>query len=120
MIEIIVKDFLKKHLKRDVYLEYPLNRKDGDFILIEKTGGDVNNHLLSAVLAIQSYGDSMYKAAILNEMVKEAMSFLANDKRISAVKLNSDYNFTDTDMKKYRYQAVFDIYYYKGERIWRK
>ena len=29
--------------------------------------------------------------------------------------LNSDYNFTDTETKEYRYQAVFDINYYQED-----
>ena len=31
---------------------------------------------------------------------------------ISKCELNSDYNFTDTQQKKYRYQAVFNLTYY--------
>jgi len=31
---------------------------------------------------------------------------------IGKVKLNSDYNFTDTVTKQYRYQAVYDISHY--------
>jgi hypothetical protein len=31
---------------------------------------------------------------------------------ISRVGLNSDYNYTDTAMKQYRYQAVFVVVYY--------
>lgn len=111
MIELIVKDFLSKHLNVNVYLEYPRDEK-GSFVLIEKVGSSRENRLDSADIAIQSYAQSMYKAAILNEEVKEAMLFLANDKRIGSVKLNSDYNFTDLDMKIYRYQALFDIFFY--------
>lgn len=114
IIEEILKDFLKEKLKLDVFLEYPKNYKEDDFILIEKTSSSNENKLLSATFAIQSYGESIYNAAINNEKVKEAMLFLANDKRIGSIKLNSDYNFTDLEMKRYRYQAVFDIYYYKS------
>lgn len=114
IIEEILKDFLKEKLKLDVFLEYPKNYKKDDFILIEKTSSSNENRLLSATFAIQSYGESMYKAALNNEKVKEAMLFLANDKRIGSIKLNTDYNFTDLEMKRYRYQAVFDIYYYKS------
>ena len=32
---------------------------------------------------------------------------------ISKVSLNSDYNFTDPDTKRYRYQAIFNIWYYE-------
>ena len=31
---------------------------------------------------------------------------------IASVRLNSDYNYTDTTTKQYRYQAVFDIVHY--------
>ena len=34
---------------------------------------------------------------------------------ISKCTLNSDYNYTDTARKKYRYQAVYDIVYFKEE-----
>lgn len=113
MIEKILKKFLKEKLKMDVFLEYPKNYKKDDFILIEKTSSSNENKLLSATFAIQSYGKSVYEAALNNEKVKEAMVFFVNDKRIGSVKLNSDYNFTDLEMKRSRYQAVFDIYYYK-------
>lgn len=113
MIEKLVRDFFREKLKMDIFFEYPKNYKNKSFIVVEKTGSFSNNRLLSATFAIQSYGDSLYMAALNNEKVKEAMEFLANDKRIGSVKLNSDYNFTDVEMKKYRYQAVFDIYYYK-------
>ena len=53
----------------------------------------------------------MYEAAKLNEELKEAIFKLRWSKEVGGVKLNSDYNFTDTRTKKYRYQAVFDITY---------
>lgn len=38
-----------------------------------------------------------------------------NQMFISKCTLNSDYNYTDTARKKYRYQAVYDIVYFKEE-----
>lgn len=35
---------------------------------------------------------------------------------VISCKLNSDYNYTDEETKRYRYQAVFDIRYYEKER----
>ena len=35
---------------------------------------------------------------------------------VISCKLNSDYNYTDKETKRYRYQAVFDIRYYEKER----
>lgn len=112
MIETILRDFLKDRLKLSVTLEYPQDIEGDSFVVIEKLGSGRSNYLDRASFAIKSYGSSMYEAALLNAKVKEAMNFLANDRRIGSVKLDSDYNFTDESMKKYRYQAVYDIYYY--------
>lgn len=54
----------------------------------------------------------MYKAAELNEEVKKVVAEMIELDSIARVQLNSDYNFTDTETKRYRYQAVFDINYY--------
>ena len=54
----------------------------------------------------------MYEAAVLNERVKKAMDDIAVLSNVSKSELNSDYNFTDTTKKEYRYQAVYDITYF--------
>jgi len=48
----------------------------------------------------------------LNEAVKAAVEMLVELDDVSSVSLNSDYIYTDTESKKYRYQAVFDIKHY--------
>jgi hypothetical protein len=84
----------------------------GQFVIIEKTGSSDTNRITKANFAIQSYADTLYEAAALNERVKEAMDSMLELGTISKVELNSDYNFTDTDLKAYRYQAVFVLTYY--------
>ena len=111
MIEKIIKDYLKEQLRLPCFLEYPEN-PEKRFILIEKTGGSYENCIKTAMIAVQSYAESMYEAAMLNEKIKEAMLRMATINDICKVSLNSDYNYTDTEQKKYRYQAVFDINYY--------
>ena len=91
MIEKIIKDYLQDSLGLPVRMEEEDNL---------------------GTLAIQSYSTSMYKAAALNERVKEAMEKSIELDDISRCELNSDYNYSDTGRKKYRYQAVFDIVYY--------
>lgn len=110
MIELIIKKHLEKTLKVPVYLEMQENMPDS-FIIFEKTSGGQKNQINSASFAFQSYGDSMYEAAKLNEELKAAVFKLQWSKEVGGVRLNSDYNFTDTTSKKYRYQAVFDITY---------
>ena len=111
MIEIIIKNYLAEKLSMPVVLEVPADPPKS-FILLEKTGSSCEAHIDRAMLAIQSYAPSMYEAARLNERVKAAMDSAAELDAVSASRLNSDYNFTDTTTKRYRYQAVYDLVYY--------
>ena len=111
MIEMIIKNFLDTHLSVSAFLEVEKNMPES-YILLEKTGSSKSNHICSATFAFQSYANSMFEAAKLNEELKETVENLVSLDEISSVKLNSDYNFTDTETKKNRYQAVFDIKHY--------
>lgn len=111
MIEEIVLSYLKEKLDVPCGLEEPKEGTEA-FVVIERTGGGSKEHVSSAVFAVQSYGKTLYEAAELNEKVKQAMLGIAELDRICKIKLNSDYNFTDTETKRYRYQAVFDLVYY--------
>lgn len=111
MIEKVILDFLKDQIAVPVYLEQP-EVPPASFVLFEKTGSGKLNRLDSATFAFQSYAESMYKAADLNLLVKNAVEALITLNEIASVRLNSDYNFTDTTTKRYRYQAVFDIKHY--------
>lgn len=111
MIEKIILDYLDQELPVPVYMERPENPPE-QYALIEKTGSGKRNHICDATLAIQSYAPSMYEAAALNENIKATMESAVTLQEICRVSLNSDYNFTDTAMKQYRYQAVFDITHY--------
>lgn len=112
MIEQILIDYLNSALSVPVYAEMPSGAK-GSFVIIEKTGGGKENHILSATVSLQSYGETLAAASHLNEQVKSAMDEITYERPdICKTKLNTDYNFTDTATKHYRYQAVFDVFYY--------
>lgn len=111
MIELIVKNYLSTKLEIPIVFEHQKNLPK-EFILIQKTSGTRENFLNLSTIAIQSYGASMFDAAKLNEKIKNLMYDLITTSDVSSVKLNSDYNFTDTETKRYRYQAIFDIYHY--------
>lgn len=111
MIEKIMLDYLSTALDAPAYMEAPENAPES-YVLIEKTGSSENNHIKEATLAIQSIAPSLYKAARLNELVKDAMSKSISLGSIAKAKCNSDYNFTDTTTKSYRYQAVYDVVHY--------
>lgn len=111
LIENVVKDFLSSKLTVSVFLEEP-EEIPQKYVIVEKVGSGKPNGLNSATIAIKSYGASLYDAAMLNEEVKEALEDIDNQDPISSVELNSDYNFTDTETHRYRYQAVYDFIYY--------
>lgn len=111
MIEKTVCDYLNDVMGLPAFWEKPEDMPV-EFLIVEKTGGSVSDRIKSATIAIQSYAGSMYRAAEINEAVISAMENLTEMSEVSGVKLNSDYNFTDTTTKQYRYQAVFDITHY--------
>ena len=113
MIEKIVFDYLNSlDLQAKAYTEIPKTAPT-KFYLIEKTGSSTDNRITTSTIAIQSYADTLYNAVSMNEDLKEAMlDGLITQEDISAVYLNSDYNYTDTTTKRYRYQAVFVITHY--------
>ena len=111
MIEETILDYLSEKIQVMVRLEEELDMPD-EYVLVEKTGGGKTNHIRRATIAVQSYADSLYRAMQINEEVKEAMEDIVALDEISRCTLNSDYDYTDTTRKKYRYQAVFDIVHY--------
>lgn len=110
MIEKIVLDFLNSK-GFNTYCEEE-NNMPKEYVLIDKTGGGGDSMIRNATIAIQSFSISKIGAAELNEKIIAAMLDITELGDICRCELNSDYDFTDTQRKKYRYQAVFDITYY--------
>lgn len=114
MIEKIILDYIEYNLPSvPCYMERPEEKPSGSYIILEKTGSSLENHLPSATIAVQSYAPTLEQAAQLNQAVKGILLESYTVKEISGVRLQTDYNFTDTATKQPRYQAVFDFYYYE-------
>lgn len=113
MLEEILINYLSEELNIPVYAEIPADAPER-FIVIQRTAGGKTDHVDNATIAVQSYAGSLYEAAELNEDVKAVMLYTMDIDAIPACHLNSDYNFTDTATKRYRYQAVYNITYYTG------
>lgn len=111
MIEKFILDYLNDILSVSAYMEKPPDEPE-EYVLIEKTGGGKENYIKSASIALQSYADSLFRAAELNEEVKLVMDNIIELDVISGAGLARDYNFTDTTKKKYRYQAIYEITHY--------
>ena len=114
MIEKTVYDWLTAQNICTVYMELPesLSTAPERFLLVEKTGGGQREHIKSAMITVQSYAASLLGAAQLNEAAKAAMEGIIELDEVCSCSLNSDHNYTDDRLKRYRYQAVFDIVHY--------
>lgn len=119
MIETTIRNYLAGALDGvPVFLEMPETPSarhphiPDTFVLIERIAGGKSEQIHTASLALQSYSrKSLYEAASLDEQVRDAMDDFDSLENIGAVRLSSNYNFTDTETKFYRYQAVYDVVY---------
>lgn len=110
MIAKTLLDYLDSNLDVPVVMEAP--EQTTDYVLIDQTGSSRTNHIITTTFAIQSYGSTLYDAMLLNDDVKEAMVGFAELDEITRVELQTDYNFTNTATKQYRWQAVYLITHY--------
>lgn len=110
IIEVYLIEYLSKELGVNVYGQEEDTTEDS-YVVIEKLGSYVENFCRHSTIALKSYGTTLLESAELNEAVKNAMDNIIKKPEISFSKLNSDYNYTDTTTKKYRYQAVYDLVY---------
>lgn len=109
-----VLDYLTEAL--DCYVGVQSPETGSQFVLIDQVGSGRRNQINTVSLAIQSYGATLLDAIQLNEKVERAMrGELIKDPYVASVRLETDYNFTDTETKTYRWQAVYDITYYHQE-----
>ncbi len=116
LIEATVISYLSDALGTDdVYAERPESLPE-EYYIIERTASGEVNHIQRATIAVQSVsGISLLRAAQMNQEVLKKMPLIVQVCDVSCCRLNSAYNYTDTESRMYRYQAVFDIYYMEGD-----
>lgn len=116
MIEEVILEALETGTNVNAYMEIPEEQEES-FVVLERTGGGQRGaQMRTAVFAVQSYAPTLLAAATLNEKVLNAMQELQyQENEITTCQLNSTYNFTDPETRRYRYQAVFDLVYFIEE-----
>lgn len=113
MIEEVILEFINRELSVPAWMEIPEGETLPDkYVLLEKTGSRSGDHIKSATMAVQSYAQSMEKAALLNKEVKSVMDRLIELNEVTRSELDSDYNFTNQEKRQYRYQAVYTVTHY--------
>lgn len=111
MIEKIILDFVADALPVEVKMEIPAD-PPARYVVLKRSGRGRENGLHAANLIADSYAQSLLEASLLNEQVKAVLDELDTLDEISSAELATDYPLTDTTNKKYRYQAVYEIYHY--------
>mgnify|MGYP006992080842 CR=1 FL=1 len=112
MIEVTLKSHLENALDVPVEMEIPA-QPPARFIVIERTGTRmIEKAIEEATFAIQSYGVSLYDAALLQFAVRAAMQTFEELSEVCSVEVTGIYNYTDESIKKYRYQGVYSVIAY--------
>lgn len=112
-IEQLVRTTLEGITAYPAYLEEPPAPRPERYYLTARLGRSEENHISRARLALQSYAPSLAGAMALNREAYNIMKdLLLGDPAVSRVSLVSDYDFTDTATKRYRWQAIYEITYY--------
>lgn len=107
MIEELVIQYLNSVMDVPVYGEVPEDATDADtYVVVDKSGSQRDNRIDSAVIIAYSYAPSKFEASRLNDSVKSALIDMELLDTVSAVRINSDGNATDTNISNYRYQCV--------------
>lgn len=108
MIEKVILDYLKGKTSANWYLMRP-KQVGTKYGLIEKTGQRKEEHITTSTFAFQSYAPTLQAAAQLSAELKDAMEHIIELDNISKSSLEGEYNFTNTEEKQPRYQAVFSV-----------
>lgn len=112
MIDAVLIQYLSKALRPvPVSAQVPV-KKPKRFVTVERTGMSLGNHIYTTTFAIQSNAETLIEAAALDEDARQAMLDAVKLDGITAVRLNSSYNFTDPDSEQMRFQSVFDVTHY--------
>ena len=112
MILETIRRYIADHSGYPAWTERP-KEPPARYYIIDKSGGNCRNFIHYSLFVVQSYAETMADAAQMNERLIEIMTKgLIAENEISSVSVNSNYDYTDTDAKQYRYQAVFDIIHY--------
>lgn len=102
-------EYLNTQLSVPVYGDVPEVMPD-TFVTLEKTGSHRENLIETSTIAVQSWAKaSREDACDLNDLVKVAMDGAVSLTEVFRSACETDYNFTDTATKRYRYQAVYAV-----------
>lgn len=112
-IEMLIMRHLEGKTVYPAFLEEPAKpQRPPRYYIVARVGVSPENHIHHGRIAVQSYAPSLVEAMALNRAAYDAMQSLPELSAVTAAGLVSDYNFTDEETGRYRWQAVYAVNYY--------
>ena len=112
-IEILIQRHLEGKTVYPAFLEEPAKgERPPRYYIVARVGVSPENHIHRGRITVQSYAPSLVEAMALNRAAYDAMQSLPELSAVTAAGLVSDYNFTDEETGRYRWQAVYAVNYY--------
>lgn len=111
IIESVIIDYLETKLGVKTYAEIP-DKKQKKYIVVSKIDGGKVNQINASTLSVYSYAESLYEAAELHEMVKEALLNAIEIDDISSAKIGGESRDPDRSNKEYRYETIINFRHY--------
>lgn len=110
MIEFLIIKFLNSALDVPAFAERP-EKPPENYIIAEKTtsGG---NFVTTSTFTFYCYAETLADTCKLSTELKNVLENNAPNWILKA-EFQSEFNATETGVKKYRYICIFDIYHYK-------
>lgn len=109
LIEEVILNYLTAELNTDVFMEIP-EVMPPKFVTLEVKDRGKTDHIEAVTLELLSYADSMYEAAKLDELVRDAMDCAITLDEVMSSKCGGGNNSTDRQLKKHRYRSYYNLY----------
>lgn len=110
LIEQKVLEYLQTELSmNDIYMEIPRNIPE-KFVLMRVTDRGMSNRINQVTIEFSSYAPTKYEAAVLDELVRDAMDNIIELDDISC-RFGGGNDNPDTELKIPRYRCYFNLFY---------
>ena len=115
MIEIAIRDYLAQVIDPiPVLMEQP-KTPPKEYILLRLTDAGCINKVDAATFFVTVRSSTLYKAAQLRDLVKDALFNVISEDYITSSTLGGESAQTDSANNVYQYELTFNFYYYREE-----
>ncbi len=115
MIEVAIRNYLAQIMNPvEVLMEQPKNPPT-EYVLLQLVDSGYFNKVDAATFFVTVRSDTLYKAAQLRDLVKDALFDVISEDFITNSTLGGESAQTDPANHVYQYELTFNFYYYREE-----